>query len=230
MISYIIKDNNDILGVYKNLNDAYDYIIFLNTYLKKKTNYNIINNIKIYKYKNNIIKDIFYINSKLKLIIYDNDNNKNNDDNNDELSEINIFIPNETEIDNDKNNDVNIDDLKEKINLLEKLKEHEVNKLQDLREDYINKEEKYIEEKIKIDNKKLKLKQEQEKWDSIKKKFEADKKLYSLFKQEINDNIREEEDIPELFKDIYPIFEKMDNEGYLNTIQEINKYVELLNN
>ncbi len=67
-------------------------------------------------------------------------------------------------------------------------------------------------------------------FESMGKKFEADKKLYSLFKQEINDNIREEEDIPELFKDIYPIFEKMDNEGYLNTIQEINKYVELLNN
>ena len=228
MISYIIKDNNDILGVYKNVNDAYDYIIFLNTYLKKKTNYNIINNVKIYKYKNNIIKDIFYINSKFKLITYDKDN-EDEDDDDEELSEINIFIPNETEINND-NNDVNIDDLKEKINLLEKLKEHEVIKLQDLREDYINKEEKYIEEKIRIDNKKLKLKQEQEKWDSIKKKFEADKKLYSLFKQEINDNIREEEDIPELFKDIYPIFEKMDNEGYLNTIQEINKYVELLNN
>jgi hypothetical protein len=225
MISYIIKDNNDILGVYKNLNDAYDYIIFLNTYLRKKTNYNIINNIKIYKYKNNIIKDIFYINSKLKLITYDKDNE---DDDDEELSEINIFIPNETEINND-NNDVNIDDLKEKINLLEKLKDHEVLKLQDLKEDYINKEEKYIEEKIKIDNKKLKLKQEQEKWDSIKKKFEADKKLYCLFKQEIKDNIREEEDIPELFKDIYPIFEKMDNEGYLNTIQEINKYIELLN-
>ena len=228
MISYIIKDNNDILGVYKNLNDAYDYIIFLNTYLKKKTNYNIINNIKIYKYKNNIIKDIFYINSKLKLISYDYDDNNNNDNNdNDEvLSEINIFIPNDTEI----NNNINIDGLKEKIDLLEKLRDHEAIKLQDLKEDYINKEEKYIEEKIKIDNKKLKLKQEQEKWDSIKKKFEADKKLYCFFKQEIKDNIREEEDIPELFKDIYPIFEKMDNEGYLNTIQEINKYVELLNN
>jgi hypothetical protein len=229
MISYIIKDNNDILGVYKNLNDAYDYIIFLNTYLRKKTNYNLINNIKIYKYKNNIIKDIFYINSKLKLIIYDQDNEDKNNGNDEELSEINIFIPNETEINND-NNDINIDDLKEKINLLEKLKDHEVLKLQDLKEDYINKEEKYIEEKIKIDNKKLKLKQEQEKWDSIKKKFEADKKLYCLFKQEIKDNTRKEEEIPELFKDIYPIFQKMDNEGYLNTIQEINKYVELLNN
>ena len=123
-----------------------------------------------------------------------------------------------------------MDDLKEKISLLEKLKQHEICKLQDLKKDYVNKEEKYIEEKIKIDNKKLKLKQEQEKWDSIKKKFEADKKLYYLFKQEIKDNIREENDIPELFKDIYPIFEKLDNDGYLNTIQEINKYVELANN
>ena len=74
------------------------------------------------------------------------------------------------------------------------------------------------------------LKQEQEKWDSIKKKFEADKKLYFLFKQEIENNIREIEDIPELFKNIYPVFEKLDNDKYLNTIQEINKYIELTNN
>lgn len=248
MISYIIKDNNDILGVYKKLEDAYDFIIFINNYVNKKTNFNnIIKNIKIYKYKYNLIKKIYYINSKLKLIeqfqketleslkenikndIYNNDNNIDNDNDNDidndidnESSEINIFIPNETEI--------NIEELKEKISLLENLKQHENNKLQELKEDFVNKEEKYIEDKIKIDNKKLKLKQEQEKWDSKKKKFEADKKLYYVFKQEIEKDIRKKDDIPELFKDIYPIFEKLDNNGYLNTIQEINKYVELTNN
>jgi ribonucleotide reductase alpha subunit len=121
-------------------------------------------------------------------------------------------------------------ELKEKIILLEKLKNNEYEKLQELKKDFIEKEEKYTEEKIKINNKKLKLKQEQEKWDCIKKKFEADKKLYFVFKQEIENNIREVEDIPELFKNIYPIFEKLDNDKYLNTIQEINKYVELTNN
>jgi hypothetical protein len=247
MISYIIKDNNDILGVYKKLDDAYDFIIFINNYVNKKTNVNnIIKNIKIYKYKYNLIKKIYYINSKLKLIEeiqkfhsktiqdnidHDHDNDHDNDHDHDhdndhdhESSEINIFIPNETEI------NINIEDLKEKINLLEKLKQHENYNLQELKENYVNKEEKYIEEKIKIDNKKLKLKQEQEKWDSRKKKFEADKKLYYLFKQEIEEEIREKDDIPELFKDIYPIFEKLVNDGYLNTIQEINKYVELTNN
>jgi hypothetical protein len=235
MISYIIKDNNDILGVYKNLNDAYDFIIFLNIYVNKKIKTNIIKNIKIYKYKNNLIKKIYYINSKLKLIVQDNINNINiindnetNEMNDNESSEINIFIPNEIEINDCEAQ--NMDDIKEKISLLEKLKQHEIYKLEDLKEDYVNKEEKYIEEKIKIDNKKLKLKQEQEKWDSIKTKFEADKKLYYLFKQEIEDNVREKDDIPELFKDIYPIFEKLDDDGYLNTIQEINKYVELVKN
>jgi len=233
MISYIIKDDNDILGVYKNLDDAYDFIIFINNYVNKKINVNIIKNIKIYKYKNNLIKNIYYVNSNLKLIEYNNNINsiknvekvENTENADDESSEINIFIPNETE-----KNDINIDDLKEKISLLEKLKHHENCKLQELKEDFVNKEEKYIEEKIKIDNKKLKLKQEQEKWDSIKKKFEADKKLYYLFKQEIENNIREKDDIPELFKDIYPIFKKIDNDGYLNTIKEINIYVELTNN
>jgi hypothetical protein len=238
MISYIIKDKNDIIGVYKKLDDAYDFIIFINNYINKKTNINnIIKNIKIYKYKNNTIKNIYYINSKLILsktqeCLQDNINNidniniKNIDNINNESSEINIFIPNElSEI-----NDINMNELKEKIILLEKLKNNEYDKLQELKKDFINKEEKYIEDKIKINNKKLKLKQEQEKWDNIIKKFEADKKLYFLFKQEIENNIREVNDIPELYKNIYPIFEKLDNDKYLNTIQEINKYVELINN
>ena len=231
MISYIIKDNNDIIGVYKKLDEAYDFVVFLNKYINKKTNINnIIKNIKIYKYKNNTIKNIYYINSKLKLSeTQDNFQNNNNNDNiENESSEINIFIPNEIEI--SEINDVNMYELKEKIILLEKLKNNECEKLQELKKDFISKEEKYTEDKIKINNKKLKLKQEQEKWDSIKKKFEADKKLYFLFKQEIENNIREVDDIPELYKNIYPIFEKLDNDKYLNTIQEINKYVELINN
>ena len=234
MISYIIKDNNDIIGVYKKLDDAYDFIIFINNYINKKTNVNnIIKNIKIYKYKNNTIKNIYYINSKLILSKtqdnIDNINNINNIDNiNNESSEINIFIPNEIEL--SEINDINMNELKDKIILLEKLKNNECDKLQELKKDFISKEEKYTEDKIKINNKKLKLKQEQEKWDNIIKKFEADKKLYFLFKQEIENNIREVDDIPELYKNIYPIFEKLDNDKYLNTIQEINKYVELINN
>jgi hypothetical protein len=228
MISYIIKDNNDIIGVYKKLDDAYDFVIFINNFINKKTNINVIKNIKIYKYKNNTIKNIYYINSKLKLS-ETQDNIQNNIDNIDnESSDINIFIPNEIEV--SEINDVNMYELKEKIILLEKLKNNECDKLEELKKDFISKEEKYTEDKIKINNKKLKLKQEQEKWDSIKKKFEADKKLYFLFKQEIEDNIREVDDIPELFKNIFPIFEKLDNDKYLNTIQEINKYVELTNN
>jgi hypothetical protein len=229
MISYIIKDNNDIIGVYKNLDEAYDFVIFINNFINKKTNINnIIKNIKIFKYKNNTIKNIYYINSKLKISETKENLQNNNDNIDNESSDINIFIPNETEI--SEINDVNMFELKEKIILLEKLKNNEYEKLQELKKDFIEKEEKYTEEKIKINNKKLKLKQEQEKWDSIKKKFEADKKLYFVFKQEIENNIREVEDIPELFKNIYPVFEKLDNDKYLNTIQEINKYVELINN
>lgn len=229
MISYIIKDNNDIIGVYKKLEDAYDFVIFINNFINKKTNVkNIIKNIKIYKYKNNTIKNIYYINLKLKLSEIQDNLQNNLDIIDNESSEINIFIPNETAI--SEINDVNINDLQEKIFLLEKLKDNEFNKLEELKKDFIIKEEKYTEDKIKINNKKLKLKQEQEKWDSIKKKFEADKKLYFVFKQEIENNIREVEDIPELYKNIYPIFEKLDNDKYLNTIQEINKYVELTNN
>jgi hypothetical protein len=226
MLVYIIKDNNDILGVYKKLNDAYDYILFINNYIISKCNgKNIINILKIYKYNNNILKKIYYIDNNLKLIEeninYNKLYNTDNIENIIESSEINIFIPNETD---------NINDLQEKISLLEKLQQDEIKKLNELKNNFVNKEEKYIEEKVKIDNKKLKLKQEQEKWDTIKKKFEADKKLYFVFKNEINEGKRKNEEIPELFKDIYPIFDKLDNDGYLNTLQEINQYVELTTN
>lgn len=226
MIVYIIKDDKDILGVYKKLNDAYDYILFINNYIINKCNgNNIIKYLKIYKYNNNILKNIYNINNELKLIEeiinYNQFYKIEKNDNILESSDINIFIPNETE---------NINDLQEKISLLEKLQQDEVKKLDELKNNYINKEEKYIEEKVKIDNKKLKLKQEQDKWNTIKKKFEADKNLYFIFKNEINENKRNKEEIPELFKDIYPIFQQLDNEGYLNTLQEINQYIELTKN
>lgn len=226
MIVYIIKDDKDILGVYKKLNDAYDYILFINNYIINKCNgKNIIKYLKIYKYNNNILKNIYNINNELKLIEETINYNQfykiDKIDNILESSDINIFIPNETE---------NINDLQEKISLLEKLQQDEIKKLDELKYNYINKEEKYIEEKVKIDNKKLKLKQEQDKWNTIKKKFEVDKNLYFVFKNEINENKRNKDEIPELFKDIYPVFEQLDNEGYLNTLQEINQYIELTKN
>ena len=233
MIIYIIKDNNDIIGIYTELEDAYQSVIDLNNYITKKIKIkNIFNTIKIFMYKNNLIKKIFIINNKNDLIenynynINININKQENEILNNESSDINLFIPyNETE-----HETIHINDLNEKINLLEKLKLDEAKKLEELKKNYNNKEEKYLEDKIKIENKKLKLKQEQERWDSIKKKFEADKKLYYLFKNEIKENTRERKDIPLLFQDIYPIFEKLENEGYLNTVQEINEFIELTKN
>jgi hypothetical protein len=102
------KDNNDIIGVYKNLDEAYDFIIFINNYINKKTNINnIIKNIKIYKYKNNTIKNIYYINSKLKISEIQENLQNNNDNIENESSEINIFIPNEIEISEKLQNFIN---------------------------------------------------------------------------------------------------------------------------
>ena len=75
-----------------------------------------------------------------------------------------------------------------------------------------------------MDKLKLKLKQDQDKWESICKKFEADKKLYYIFKNEILKGDRDKDDIPILFKHTYPIFEKIDNDNIINTDKEINIY------
>jgi hypothetical protein len=123
---------------------------------------------------------------------------------------------------------INKEELEQKIKLLESLKQNEEKELNKLNDEFKKKEELYIKDKIKMDKIALKLKQEQLRWEAITKKFEVDKKLYFIFKSEIERNQRSE--IPILFRQIYPVLEHMEQNNILNTINELQIYADMTKN
>lgn len=246
-MNYIIRDKEEIIGIFDSLEDSYQHVIDLICFSLKYNNNikNIIKTLQIIEYKKHLAKDFYYLTNDL---ILKNSNNNNitfnnifinnkinkfiNNENNDlNSSEINIFIPMNVEDNNIEDiNEIDIEKLKENIELLEKLKDNEEKNLEELQDEYKVKEDNYMNDKIKFDSIKLKMKQEQEKWESIQKKFDADKKLYFIIKDEINFGQRDINNIPYLFKDAYQILKKLDDENLLNTSNELNLYMELIKN
>ncbi len=272
---YIAKNINEILGIFHDLNDAYQQILdsiylhlrfmeFNDMKIRCSDIHRIINSSEILCYKQQFLQNNYSLVVKNNFIALCDSNQDvthlntikmginirtryimdylNKDADNNESSEINLFIPmKETPVYSNSNNtfkhhspvndnNVSIEQLKERINLLTMLKNYETAKLEELNKEYMDKEDHYIKEKMKVDKIKLQMRQEQEKWDLINKKFEADKKLYFIFKREIESGLRDRSNIPELFCDTYPIFEKLENGNHFNTPHEIKMYVEFTKN
>jgi len=150
-----------------------------------------------------------------------------------ESSDINVRLPVinteiniTTNVDEDSEEEVDLEELKKKIEELSKLKEKEVEDLENLNENFNDFHNKVIEEKFSLDAEKLKLKQNKEKWEEFKNIFNADKKIYKIMKEQIANN--EIEKIPELFEKKYPIFKVLDENNLLDTESEIYEYVKLL--
>ena len=240
MSNYIVSDNNKIIGCYSEKIDAIivlmDNIINnFNLYLNilkingpeiKIPDINsfsitsIIKNsscvkaiykfcIDSYKLKNVITNEIEFVNSNsdnillnykmdlLKEILNEIGNIKNS-------SDLHIFIPNNalnTEainniiINSPKSSDLNCVD--------EKQNKKEENNNFDYEEFKREKEKKIEKEKI----------------DEFKRRYESDKEIYFKLKDEINEN-----NIPELFKDQYPIMKILDNMNILNEDNGFNFY------
>jgi hypothetical protein len=138
-------------------------------------------------------------------------------------TEINITTNVEEEVEEEE---VDLEELKKKIEELSKLKEKEVEDLENLNEKFNDYHNKVIEEKFSLDAEKLKLKQNKEKWEEFKNIFNADKKIYKIMKEQIANN--DIEKIPELFEKKYPIFKILDENNFLDTQAEIYEYVKLL--
>ena len=184
-------------------------------------------------------------------------NNQNIDQNNDikndnENEDLNLFIPLGIEEDyqysfEKLNKEDSIDDnldknelllkLKEKISNLRNLKEIEQENLSKLSSIVENKHEK-LEKDNKIFTKKLnRQKRKKEKYESLNRKFEADKATYFRIKKDLEDNVLES--IPPLFEKKYEILTEMnsnnelDNENslniYLSKIPHINDQVQIEN-
>jgi Asp-tRNA(Asn)/Glu-tRNA(Gln) amidotransferase C subunit len=148
-------------------------------------------------------------------------------------SDINVRLPPvNTDILVTSNNDEfdNLDDkeLEKKIEELNKLKEQQVNELENLNENLNEFENNIIQEKYKIDSQKNKLRRDKEKWEEFKNIFNADKKIYRIMKEQLEAN--QIEDIPELFEKKYPIFATLDEHNLLDKPSEIYDYIKLLPN
>lgn len=245
MSNYIISDNDNIIGCF---NEKINAIIFLMDIIINKFNFylevlklngsdiiipdlnsfkitSVLNNstnvkaidifdIKNFKLRNIITGEDEFISSSsdnlifnykiniLKQIIFDINQIKN-------TSELNIFIPsnalnteaiNNIIINSPKSCDLNCVD--NKIKNIDKMESKKVEKL-DLK--------KFKEEKEKA--------LEKEKLDEFKRRYESDKQIYLKLKDEIEDN-----QIPELFQDQYPIMKILDNMKILNEDNGFNFY------
>ena len=143
-------------------------------------------------------------------------------------TEINITTQNDnSDSDSDcESENLNMEELKKKIDELNKLKDKEVEDLENLNQNFHEFHSKVIDEKFSLDAEKLKLKQNKEKWEEFKNIFNADKKIYKIMKEQILN--KEIEVIPELFQKKYPIFEILDKNEQLDSTSEIYEYIKLL--
>jgi hypothetical protein len=144
-------------------------------------------------------------------------------------SDINVQLPpinTEIAITTENDEEIDIDELKNKIEMLNRLREEEIENLENLNENLHEYENKVIDEKFSVDAEKNKLKRDKEKWEEFKNIFNADKKIYKIMKEQFDKN--EISEIPELFEKKYPIFSVLDDNNLLDTSSEIYEYIKLL--
>ena len=235
---YVIKEYNNQIEInrYKFNSETLEFIdINNNRYVTKKYYISELFN-KLTRRLNLIESEIniqIQINTEQIHNKYNNNwliNNKNNDNNNN-----NNNNNNNDNNDNNKNNNNNNNNgieakgynLEEKLNFLKKELEKENDEIMLLKAKRELIENKYIDEKYNINTFKTKLKNYHNKIEQIKNKFYADKNLYMIFKKEIEDNKKNEKDVPEIFKNTYNIFKNLDDTNGLNNSDEIKKYIKI---
>ena len=136
----------------------------------------------------------------------------------------NIINSNIFESENKLSKEEQLKKIREKIEELEIKKKSENRKLTNLKDKNNLKQENMNNEIKDIFIKKKELERQKEKKEEFTNKFNANKKVYNMIK----DNIKTDSDIPELFIDEYPLFKNLDDNGFLNTSEEIKKYIEIL--
>jgi hypothetical protein len=249
---YILEINKSIFDIYENKDGAIVRLFKLsnlsNCCLKEFKNgyvngiYKIKNNKVIYISSNNtgiqkteitdLPFEIQYNSSNTTEIINKNDATNISSEINVRMPPINTEIVITSDEDNkeskeeEKEEDIDLEELQKKIAELSRLKEEELNQLENLNKNLHEYENEIIKEKFTVDEEKNKLKRDKEKWEEFKNIFNADKKIYKIMKEQIQNN--EIDVIPELFEHKFPVFKKLDEEDLLDKDSEIYDYIKLL--
>ena len=183
----LINSNNDIVNINNNILNSYRLKLLNSFRISPKVNYNKIIN-------KEIIQE-----SEINMFLPINENyciSESYEDIN-----TNIYI---------KPKNINKEEILDLINHLKNKIENEKIKLKDINKKYENKLDSYLESKHKLGLLEMKEKKKLEKEEENRKVFKVDKKIYNIFKQEINDNVRDPDDIPEIFINKFLIFKKLD--------------------
>ena len=199
------------------------------------------NNLNIYDINNNIIlEDNFLIKKLIKdlnrIINTDKKDSIDNIDNKN-ITELNIQIPiyndihlssddndNDIYIKSNKNSNIEINSLRDKIEIEKKKLEENNIKYENNLNNFLKHKNKYYLLKTKINNIKDK---EEEKY----RKYQVAKKTFIIINHELINNIRDINDIPELFKNDYIIFKYIiKNYPNIDDKEEFKKYKMLLKN
>jgi len=254
---FIITKNDIILNISKSIDNVY-YIIL--SYIRLlvdlgKEQLNILDDLKITEYVNNCPTNSFKIdintfnildmnNIKIKInnLILENSRIELLEKINN--TEINVFIPLDSinNMDTDmgiyiRSNTVNKEkeqDIKIKEDEILKLKqkiELEKQKLEEKNNNYDKLLTKLLEDKHKsgLIESRLKIKKERE--DEKKRIFKADQIIYNCIIDEIKNQTRDQDDIPDLFYNKFIIIKKLyEDENYINydDLEQFEKYVQLV--
>lgn len=256
MKGFVVFDDNRCSGNFHKLEHAHQHILQLLEFCYRNGGVPDFKSFKIVEYCMHIVNETYELDEKFRVINTNGevcdmdgrhsvslikkitrcqDSSTDSDSSTSNASDINLFIPFSSEKCNNivqqepvkKEETITLEELEKRMEYLTKLKEREMMDIDEAREQYEKKEEEYREEKAKLEQMKLEMKRSQEKYEEIQKKFEADKKLYFIFKQEILDGKRAAHDIPILFNDTFPVFKQLDQEQKLNTDDEIKYYLDL---
>ena len=245
---FIVLKNDNILSVCDNIESVYYNIL---TYVRiiiycDKNKIDYIKNLKIIEYSNGYPINSYKIDEN-NLNIYDENNTKINIKNltlsrnkvelevllkKDIESEINLFIPLDPESSDDyiiENDNIYI---KQDINTLKEQIEIEKNKLEKKNENFESKLQKVLDinHELKLYEKEQKIQKEKDEED--RRIFNTNKNIYNTIIEEINNNSRDHDDIPELLKDSFFIFQKLkENDDYNNMSDSelYHKYIEIKN-
>lgn len=123
--------------------------------------------------------------------------------------------------------DIDPDELKQQIEELQKLKDEEMEKVNQAQEEVDEEMEKFAEKFDDLNDQKRFLRKEKEREEEKKRIFESDKSVYAKIKQHIEEGRVDENKIPILFAEKYPIFKFMDNEGLLGKEDDYTIYKKL---
>ena len=242
---YILEINKKIFDIYQNKEGAIVHLFKLNKLNKncclKEFNNGFINGLYKISDSNNILysssnKGTIITNEIEEVpfeLIYDSEKNISeklkivSSDLNVHMPPINTEIKITTEKDDiDDDEEIDPEELKKKIDELSKLKEIEMNDLEELNKNLHEFENEIIKEKFSVDEEKNKLKRDKEKWEEFKNIFNVDKKIYKKMKEQFQN--KEIDTIPELFEKKFPIFQTLDEQNILDANSDIYEYIKLL--